>query len=119
MTEIHGYHAHVYFDEATEATATRVVEAAGDALPVRVGRMHRRLVGPHPRWSCQLAFAADDFATVIPWLALNREGLVVFIHPETGDDVTDHTDYAMWMGDFIEIDIDGLSRPVDPVQADS
>jgi len=32
-------------------------------------------------------------------------GLVVFLHPETGDDLKDHTDYAIWMGAMRELDL--------------
>ena len=34
----------------------------------------------------------------VPWLMLNRDDLVVLIHPETGDDLTDHTAHAAWFG---------------------
>ncbi|MCP4208130.1 MAG: DOPA 4,5-dioxygenase family protein, partial [Shimia sp.] len=69
------------------------------------GRMHEKPVGPHPCWSCQLAFEPETFAAFIPWLALNRDGLVVFIHPDTGDELKDHTEHAMWMGEMMELDL--------------
>ena len=28
---------------------------------MNVGRVHEKLVGPHPQWSCQLSFLAADF----------------------------------------------------------
>jgi aromatic ring-cleaving dioxygenase len=34
----------------------------------------------------------------VPWLMLNRDGLTVLLHPETGDDLTDHTAHAAWFG---------------------
>ena len=37
-------------------------------------------------------------------LALNRAGLVVFLHPETGDVLADHTEHAIWMGAKLELD---------------
>ena len=55
-------------------------------------------VGPHPAWSYQLAIAAADFAHVTGWLALNRGGLDVFLHPNTGDALRDHRDSALWLG---------------------
>jgi aromatic ring-cleaving dioxygenase len=98
MAQIQGFHAHVYYDEDTFERARALCESAEKRFPLKMGRMHRRPVGPHPRWSCQLAFAPELFGRVIPWLALNRDGLVVFIHPETGDDLADHTEHAIWMG---------------------
>ena len=53
---------------------------------------------PHPCGSYQIAFAPELFGALVPWLALNRDGLTVFIHPETGDDLPDHRDYAIWLG---------------------
>jgi len=105
MPEITGYHAHVYFDADTLEIARAVCEEAARQLPVQMGRMHERNVGPHPRWSCQLGFGAKDLNTVFPWLILNRQGLTIFTHPETGDHLTDHRDRAIWMGEMLELDL--------------
>lgn len=70
--------------------------------------MHQKPVGPHPCWSCQLTVRPEDFGQVIPWLALNRNGLIVFIHPDTGEDVKDHSEYAIWMGKVEEINLSFL-----------
>ena len=78
-----------------------------------MGRWHDKPIGPHPMCSYQIAFAPDRFAEIVPWLALNRRGLTVFIHPETGGDVTDHSDYAIWLGTQRQVDLGflrGLSR---------
>ncbi|PJE35893.1 4,5-dioxygenase [Pseudooceanicola lipolyticus] len=95
---ITGFHAHLYYDADSLGTARAVRDAAGEALPVEVGRLHEKPVGPHPMWSCQLAFGRDDFAEVVTWLALHRRGLTVFVHPETGQALQDHRDHALWMG---------------------
>ena len=95
---IKGYHAHVYFDEFTCYRATALCEEAGKLFAVKVGRIHRKPVGPHPCWSCQLAFDCDRYADLLSWLALNRRGLTILIHPLTGNDLLDHTAYASWMG---------------------
>ena len=103
-----GFHAHVYFDAVTVDRARTVCEEARDRLGVAMGRMHERPVGPHPMWSCQLAFAPDKAGEVFSWLALNRDGLTVFAHALTGDDIKDHTDHAIWMGAMLELDLDAL-----------
>ena len=105
---IHGYHAHVYFGADSVAAARAVCEAAAQQFPLKMGRVHEKPVGPHPDWSCQLAFKAPLFADVIPWLALNRNGLVVFIHPITGNDLVDHRDRAIWMGAVRPLDLSVL-----------
>ena len=110
MTEIsaiESYHAHVYFGPETVAQARALCEAARDRFPgVEMGRVHEKEVGPHPRWSCQLAFAPELFDQVIPWLALNRDGLTVFVHPNTGDDLADHRDHALWMGELLPLKLE-------------
>lgn len=105
---IHGYHAHVYFDADTVAQARALCAAAAERFPLKMGRVHERPVGPHPDWSCQLAFKAALFAEVVPWLALNRGALVVFIHPITGEDLIDHRDRAIWMGAVRPLDLSVL-----------
>jgi len=108
LSEIRQYHAHVYFDDTSLERAQALCAAAGEKFELRVGRMHERTVGPHPRWSCQLAFAPELFGAVVPWLTLHRDGLTIFVHPETGDDFKDHTQHALWMGEMLELDLSCL-----------
>jgi aromatic ring-cleaving dioxygenase len=110
MSTINGYHAHVYFDAAERERAARLCEAAHAAFGVAVGRMHDRPVGPHPRGSCQLTVATDQLASVLPWLVLNRNGLTVFAHAQTGDALKDHTDHVIWLGPSEPLDLAALSR---------
>jgi DOPA 4,5-dioxygenase len=107
--QISGYHAHVYFDAATLSQARQLCEDAARRFPLQMGRVHERPVGPHPDWSCQLAFGPEVFANVIPWLALHRNGLVVFVHPLSGNELLDHRDHALWMGAIRTLDLSVLS----------
>ncbi len=111
---IHGYHAHVYFNADTLAQARALCEAAAARFPLKMGHVHDRPVGPHPDWSCQLAFKAALFGEVIPWLAMHRAGLVVFIHPLTGQDLADHRDRAIWMGAVRPLDLSVLPESSTP-----
>ena len=108
--DIRGYHAHVYFDAGSGARARALCERAAATFPLKMGRVHERPVGPHPDWSCQLAFRAELFAQVVPWLMLHRDGLVVFVHPLTGNDLVDHRDRALWMGAVRPLDLSVLSE---------
>jgi aromatic ring-cleaving dioxygenase len=110
MSEITGYHAHVYFDAADRGKAQALCTEAGRAFAVAVGRMHDKPVGPHPRGSCQLAFASELFGKVIPWLVLHRGGLTVFAHAETGDAIKDHTEHVVWLGPSEALNLAALSR---------
>lgn len=111
MTDIQsitGWHAHVYFDEAELDRARAVCEGARDRFGVEMGRMHVRPVGPHPRGSCQLTVPPARFAEVTAWLALNRDGLTVFGHAETGDVMADHTEHVFWLGESEGLNLDAL-----------
>ncbi len=107
---IESWHAHVYFDAASrnKAWALRETIMAQFAGEMEMGRFHERPVGPHPQWSYQVAFKPEKFTAIVSWLALNRGDLVVFTHPNTGDDIGDHRDRAVWMGAFLELNLDAL-----------
>jgi DOPA 4,5-dioxygenase len=110
MAEIQDFHAHVYFDADTGEQARALCEAARDRFGIAMGRVHEKLVGPHPRWSCQLTVPRDRFGDVIPWLALHRGGLTVFTHPNTGQDLEDHRDRAIWMGELLPLHLEIFTR---------
>ena len=97
------YHAHVYFDENSVASASSLCQQAGELFGVTVGRVHQKPVGPHPCWSCQLAFDSSQFDRLIPWLENNRGDLTVFVHGLTGNDLDDHTKHASWLGDSVPL----------------
>ena len=108
-TRIVGYHAHVYYDSASRARAARLREGLAAAFPdARLGRWHDVPVGPHPTAMYQVAFAADRLAAILPWLMLNRDGLTVLVHPETGDDYADHSRHAAWLGEVLPLRLEVL-----------
>ena len=110
IDRITGYHAHIYFDADSEGDAQAVRDSIDGRFDVVLGRWHRRAVGPHTRWMYQVLFATELFPSFVPWLALNRRGLAVLVHPETGDAVADHTDHAIWMGEILDIKVDVLKK---------
>lgn len=75
---------------------------------MRMGRWRDEPVGPHPKPMFQMAFGAETFKDIVPWLMLNRAGLSILVHPETGDDVPDHRDHPLWLGDKLDLDISFL-----------
>jgi aromatic ring-cleaving dioxygenase len=97
---IDGWHAHVYFDGTSRDAAWALREVIVGELggTIEMGRFHEKPVGPHPMWSYQLAFAPAHFSLVVGWLALNHGTLDVFVHPNTGDEMRDHRDSALWIG---------------------
>jgi DOPA 4,5-dioxygenase len=105
---ITGYHAHIYYDEESRTAAAKLREDLDAAFEVRLGRWRDAPVGPHPRSMYQVAFAPDQFAELVPWLMLNRAGLVILVHPLTGDDRADHDAHALWLGEKLGLDLEAL-----------
>jgi aromatic ring-cleaving dioxygenase len=108
--EVHGYHAHVYYDQDTRQEAARLRETLGANFPVRVGQLNDNPVGPHPVSQFAAIFETDAFQSVVPWLMLNRAGLDILIHPLTDDMVDDHSVYALWLGMPIALKLDTMQR---------
>ena len=108
---IDSWHAHVYFDASSRDAAQALRETIERELAGRIemGRFHERAVGPHPMWSYQLAFAPDSFPYVVGWLALNHGALDVFVHPNTGDELRDHRDCALWLGGSHDLKLAALA----------
>ena len=98
MYNISEFHAHVYFEPDQQPAAERLRQGLARRFPVRLGRWFFRPYGPHPKAMYQVAFAPDQLGSLLPWLMLNRRGLDILVHPETGHDVLDHTENAMWLG---------------------
>ena len=69
---ITNYHAHVYFDAESRERAYALRERITERFDIQMGRFHEKLVGPHPRWSYQVAFGPEVFQELVPWLMLNR-----------------------------------------------
>jgi aromatic ring-cleaving dioxygenase len=102
------YHAHIYYDPRnTRDRAERLRERVAAEFPAaRLGRWHDELVGPHSQSMYQIAFPSGLLASLLPWLMLNRDGLTILLHPETGSDYRDHTAHAAWLGAVLPLRLD-------------
>ena len=105
ISAIKDFHAHVYFEPGvTENAAAQLRARVAETFPgALLGRWHAAPVGPHTRPMYQIAFSVELFPTLVPWLMLNREGLNVLLHPETGDNSADHTIHAAWLGEKLPL----------------
>lgn len=110
------YHAHVYYDAKSKKSASKLRSQAKKTFKItdrsrnyKLGRWHDKPVGPHPRPMFLIWFKAKEFGQVVPWLALNHSDLSVLVHPQLDDPRTDHTDYAMWLGKPIKLNLKGFT----------
>lgn len=99
------FHAHLYFDPDELGLAQAVARDAQSMFGVTVGRFHERPVGPHPRGSCQLTVPQGVFGRFAEWAVLNRRGLTIFAHADTGDDLADHSEHVIWFGPSEPLDL--------------
>lgn len=112
---VRSWHAHVYYDPATTRGAAERVRAGIDRrFAAQLGRWHDAPVGPHTAAMYQVAFDAAQFAVVVPWLALNREGLSVLVHPNTLAPRDDHLKHALWLGAPLPLKGDALPEASAP-----
>ena len=102
---IQDFHAHIYYDPEEVERAKQVAAAVQARFPGAVGHFHLRPVGPHPRGSVQLTVPTQLFGDIAQFLALDRDGLTIFAHAETGNDLADHTQHVIWFGESEELDL--------------
>jgi aromatic ring-cleaving dioxygenase len=110
MSEIQGYHAHVYYDAETKPKAAALRETILGKFKVEAGGFADEPRGPHPIPQFNVIFETSEFDNVVPWLMLNHEGLDVLVHPLTESSYNDHSINALWIGTPVPMKLDIL-RP--------
>lgn len=110
MSEIRGYHAHVYYNADTRKVAEGLRDAIIGRFAVKPGAFSDEPIGPHPISQFNVIFQTEEFQNIVPWLMLNHEGLDVLIHPLTDSSYDDHSKNALWIGTPVPMRLDVL-RP--------
>ena len=110
MTELNGYHAHVYYDAETKPKAATLRETIIGKFNVEPGAFSDEPRGPHPISQFNVIFKTDEFQNIVPWLMLNHDGLDVLVHPLTESSYNDHSINALWIGKPVPMKLDIL-RP--------
>lgn len=96
---IRSWHAHIYYDGPAQRELAADLRAEIAAhFAVQLGRWRDSEVGPHTRAMYMVAFEPPLFDRFVPWLALNRRGLDVLLHPNTLAPRADHLVHALWLG---------------------
>jgi aromatic ring-cleaving dioxygenase len=113
-SSITSYHAHIYWQTPAERERALVIRQwLGERFVVQLGTIHDRPIGPHGVPMYQVAFTPDVFAALTPWLMLNRLGLSVLVHPNTGRARDDHAVHAIWLGPPLPLHVEGLPNSLE------
>jgi aromatic ring-cleaving dioxygenase len=119
-SEVASFHAHIYYDPATtRAEAERLRQRIGERFSVTLGRWHDVKVGPHDQAMFQVAFAADIFAELVPWLMLNHGSLSILVHPNTTKPRRDHLADSLWIGSALPVHGEKLPEQAEREEAPS
>jgi aromatic ring-cleaving dioxygenase len=102
------YHIHVYYDPDTRDRAAQLRAWIEERFTVRMGRWHDVPVGPHPTAMYQIQFETSLFPTLVPFIMMNRMGLTILLHPQSGRPRDDHTINATWMGAVLPLNTEVL-----------
>lgn len=109
MTQVIGYHAHVYFDAANRPGAERLRDTLVGRFAVEPGVFADEPRGPHPVPQFNMIFEIAEFQNIVPWLMLNHGDFDVLVHPLTESNYDDHTQYALWLGNPVPLRLERLS----------
>jgi aromatic ring-cleaving dioxygenase len=109
LDRIDAYHIHIYYQGEGRAAAERVSAGVAGEFALEMRPSSGQPNGPHPIPQFRLKFTTAQFASVVPWLMLHREGLDVLVHPLTDNSYEDHTAHAIWLGTPVPLKLDTLS----------
>lgn len=72
-------------------------------------RRQEDVIGPHPTqfWEVDVR-RPEVFLELLGWFQVHHGNLPVLIHPQTGNDVEDHSRLALWLGDRLPLFFDQL-----------
>lgn len=101
------FDAHIYFSSENRDIAEKLrAEALAKFQNQRVfvGEMIPEPIGPHPTPMFEINFPKEFFTDVVLWLMKARGELSVLVHELTGDDLYDHTQAALWLGEAVPLD---------------
>ncbi|KAH7106010.1 DOPA-like domain-containing protein [Auriculariales sp. MPI-PUGE-AT-0066] len=110
-----GFDFHIYYNAHVKGElefARELHERIRREFPeLRIYKFWEKPVGPHPVSMFEVnVFDPAQTGALFTFLALRRGKLSVLIHPNTGDDLGDHTHRATWMGQPYPLILDFL-RP--------
>ncbi|TGZ83477.1 hypothetical protein EX30DRAFT_338099 [Ascodesmis nigricans] len=105
-----GFDVHVYFNSnnpSEKIFAHELWSRIRYEFPeLRIYQIWDRPIGPHVTAMFEVnLFTPAQFGAFVPWLVVNRGPLSALVHPNTGDDVRDHSQRATWLGKEVPVDL--------------
>lgn len=122
--EIKEFHFHVYFYQTNAASRAHALSLRDDILRLtKEGYFHAVPLetyndvprGPHPIGSYEVWCPKERFSRTYSYFAMNRRELSVLVHPLTREEVKDHSERAVWMGQSFGLDLSRLTPVLDKV----
>ncbi len=108
------WHLHIYFPSAEIDKAHWLRGRMAEKFAVAIYPVEDGAGGPHPLPNLEVQASRAELPRILPWLALNRQGLSVHVHPRSEDLIGDHLDWALWLGTpfaLIADELDGVRPP--------
>ena len=104
------FHVHIYFtaETRTSALAIRTYMETTDTFETDLQPVREMPIGPHPTPMFNAHLDKANFGPAMHWLMLNHGPHSVLIHPNTGDDLKDHTEHALWLAGPLDLNLDNL-----------
>ncbi|KAJ7281498.1 DOPA-like domain-containing protein [Mycena rebaudengoi] len=98
-----GFDFHIYYMHTVPAQLTfarRLHERIRREFPeLRIYKFWERPIGPHPTAMFEVnTFSPHQTGALFSWLVVHRGPCSVLIHPNTDDELADHTALASWIG---------------------
>lgn len=92
------FHAHLYFEPENLEFASALAGRAHLLGCFEAIGLYEEPVGPHPTGMIELQFSEPFYASAVEWIEANRGNFSALIHPDTGEDLKDHSEGIRWLG---------------------
>jgi aromatic ring-cleaving dioxygenase len=104
-----GFDIHIYHNTASPSQVTFAQELHTrirlEFPELRIYKFWDRPVGPHTMAMFEVnVFTPVQFGAFVAWLVVNRGPLSALVHPNTDDELRDHTQRATWLGERVVVD---------------
>lgn len=110
-----GFDIHIYYNSGSVSQARFARELHTrirlEFPELRIYKLWDKPIGPHTMAMFEVnLFTPAQFGAFVPWLVVNRGPLSALVHPNTDDELRDHTQRATWLGERLPVDTELLYR---------